>query len=68
MDKWEIKKDKSVNAFIVYRGGEDICGGYFNPSQKTIHNVEFMNPEYQKNNKTRQKAISVISNCFMGYK
>lgn len=67
-EKWTVHIDDHSKTFVVYRGKDDICGGYYDPEAKTLKQVEFMNPKYQKNNKTRLKALTMIKKTFPGYK
>lgn len=67
-DKWTVHIDDHAKSFVVYRGKDDICGGYYDPSTMTIKGMEFMSPKHQKNNKTRLKALTMIKKAFPNYK
>lgn len=67
-DRWRVSVDDHSKTFVVYRGSDDICGGYYDPDTKKISNIEFMDRMYQKNNMTRLKAMQMIKKTFPDYK
>lgn len=67
-DRWRVSLDDHAKTFTVYRGSDDICGGYFDPDTKTIKDIEFMDRTYRQNNKTRIKAMNMIKKTFPDYK
>jgi len=60
---WSVKEEDGY--IKVYRGDEVICAGVLG-EEKRLHNLEFMRDDYQKNNRTRQKAMKVLQE--QGYK
>jgi hypothetical protein len=67
-DRWRVSVDAHTRSFTVFRGSEDICAGYYDPGTKRINDLEFMDPNYRKNNKTRVKAIGMVKKTFPDYK
>jgi hypothetical protein len=67
-DRWRVSVDDHAKTFVVYRGSDDICGGYYDPETKTLKDIEFMDRMYQKNNQTRLKVMDMIQKTFPGYK
>jgi len=67
-DRWRVHVDDHTKSFVIYRGDEDICGGYFDHNTKRIKGVEFMDKKYQKSNMIRIKVINLIKKTFPDYK
>lgn len=63
-DRWRVSIDDHAKSFIVYKGSEDICSGYFDPETNRLYDIKFMDSIYQKNNQTKKKATDMIKKTF----
>jgi hypothetical protein len=67
LDGWNVLVMEDEMIALVRKGKESIMGAYFDREGKRFKNVEFMDDRYQKNNKTRQKAIDCLRAAFPNY-